>query len=173
MKIEEKFWERVSKNGPVPPHAPALGQCWEWTGASARRGYGRFWVNGKTMRAHRFSFLRFVGQIPIGFEVCHHCDNPRCVRPSHLFVGTRADNAADMVSKGRGPCGEKNGAYTRPEARRRGKLNGRSKLTEADVSRIRQMAASGMTQRVIANSFSVSNQLVSMICSRKVWAHLP
>lgn len=92
-----RFWLKVNKNGPVPPHRPELGPCWLWTGARDRGGYGQF-----SGRAHRWSWLIHHGYRPgHGLFVCHHCDNPPCVRPDHLFLGTASDNARDMVAKGR------------------------------------------------------------------------
>lgn len=77
--------------------------CWLWK-ASLRRGYGQFFIaRGLTVRAHRFSYELHIGAIPDGMMVCHRCDNPICVRPEHLFLGTAKDNARDMIEKGRAP----------------------------------------------------------------------
>lgn len=98
--LEQFFWSRVNKNGPIPEHRPELGPCWLWTGG-ATRGYGCVPVEGKHQRSNRVSWVMANGPIPDGLYVCHHCDVTLCVRPSHLFLGTMADNVADMVSKGR------------------------------------------------------------------------
>jgi HNH endonuclease len=88
---DERFWGRVDKSG----------ECWEWTGSLGSHGYGEFGVAGDRVLAHRYSYELASGPIPDGLYVCHHCDNRRCVRPDHLFLGTARDNALDMVRKGR------------------------------------------------------------------------
>jgi hypothetical protein len=101
-KIECRFWEKVDKNGQVPAHCPELGPCWVWTGAD-NGGYGVLKVPGskELVRAHSFSWELHNGPIPKGLWALHHCDNPPCVRPTHLFVGSSQDNIDDMVAKGR------------------------------------------------------------------------
>ena len=102
--MNTRFWNRVNKGGPVPTHKPELGPCWLWTGYQNHRGYGQASFNGKVMLTHRISFTIQRGRLPLaGMKICHHCDNPSCVRPDHLFEGTDSDNMRDAVSKGRLP----------------------------------------------------------------------
>lgn len=96
--IEERFWSKVNKNGPVPPHCPKLGRCWVWIGSKNKAGYGQFSVLGKQTRAHHY----LISEKPKSGQIAmHKCDNPPCVNPLHIRVGTQSDNMQDCKSKGR------------------------------------------------------------------------
>lgn len=100
--IEKRFWKKVNKN--TRKHSQhAAGQCWEWAAFRTPAGYGRFWDGEKYDYAHRFSWLLHSDkeEIPKGLDIMHICDNPSCVRPSHLTIGTRSENILDSVEKGR------------------------------------------------------------------------
>lgn len=128
--------------------------CWIWNAAVRADGYGQFHIKRKPMGAHRASYLLFVGELQNGDLVCHRCDNPICVNPAHLFIGTPADNSADMVKKGRQARGEKHGSR---------------KLSEMDVLAIRGMAG---TQLEIAKSFGVDRSLIGYIRRGDLWGHV-
>lgn len=142
---------------------PNLGadECWLWRGAlggTKRRtgvGYGKFTVNGKQYDAHRVSYELHTGTtIPEGMQIRHSCDNPLCVNPQHLSVGTNADNVGDMVSRGRQTLGERN-----PQAR----------LTEADVRAIRTSSASVGD---LAREYSVTVATIYGVLARRRWQHV-
>jgi hypothetical protein len=154
--IEERFWEKVNKTG----------KCWEWKSVRNPDGYGLFLrpnsYNNPTPweKAHRMSYMLTIGDIPTGLCVCHKCDNPPCVRPDHLFLGTPADNARDMWKKGRGRI-----------PRLYGEKSGAAKLSEEDVRKIRKMLPR-MTNRQIATRFGVTISNISVIRNNKSWKHL-
>jgi hypothetical protein len=104
-KPVDRFWSKVDKNGPVPAHMPRLGPCWVWTG-STRNGYGQIGTytvakNHQPKSAHILSYELVHGKVPEGKHVCHSCDNPPCVNPSHLWTGTARQNLRDAQAKGR------------------------------------------------------------------------
>jgi hypothetical protein len=129
--------------------------CWNWTASKGRRGYGWIWVGNRNERAPRVSYEIYRGPIPDGMQVCHHCDNPPCVNPDHLFVGSDAENKADKMTKGR---------------QARGASHGRAKLTEDDVLEIR--AARDSTLRELATKYGVCEYQISYVRSGKRWSHI-
>lgn len=164
--FEERFWSKVSKTD----------GCWLWTAGKFHAGYGQFRLAGRTVKAHRIAYELTHGPIPVGESyhdtcVCHTCDNKLCVRPDHLFLGTQADNVADMVSKGRQALGDHNGSRTKPERLPRGEHHKRP-TAKLDEDRVRAIRVATGTQAKIAAAYGVSFQLVSLIRSRKIWAHV-
>jgi hypothetical protein len=122
-RLEDRFWEKVSIG--------AAEECWEWQSARARAtGYGYFSIGGKQVLAHRAVWTLANGDIPTNMLVCHRCDNPGCVNPDHLFLGTSADNVHDCFRKGRRLVGDQHPARTKPETLARGDANGSRKYPE-------------------------------------------
>lgn len=138
--------------------------CWIWSGARkvCRRGTHRYgWVTfkGKQMSAHRAVWILLHGEIETGKVICHRCDDPGCVNPDHLFIGTQADNVADMIRKGRKWIGS--------AVRKSDGLPVRSKLSDSDVALVRSLRALGARQKEIANKFNVSQSCISNILRGK------
>jgi hypothetical protein len=127
--------------------------------------------NGKTTTVHRFVYRMTRGATPDSLIVCHHCDNCQCVRPSHLFLGTHAENSADMVRKGRAATGKRNGKYTHPEATPRGERHGRAKLTAKDVVKIRSLRVQGLTYQEIGDIFGVHLSTIALAITKN-WRHV-
>lgn len=132
-----------------------VGECWVWTRATSSIGYGALTHGGFIMDAHRVAWELANGPIPKGLHVLHHCDNPPCVNPEHLYAGTRKDNARDAVERGQHLCGSR---------------SPRAKLTERDVAEIRRRYdLGGVYQYELAEEFGVTQTTVSRITRRKGW----
>jgi len=150
---EERFWSKVDKGD----HCG----CWNWT-AKTHYGYGRINVNGRIIVAHRMSWEMAYGSIPVNLFVCHHCDNPACVNPKHLFLGTQTDNLKDMRGKGRGFV---LGAL-------RGEKNPKAKLSEYDVRSIRSRLDSGENPAKIVQDYCVNLSTICAIRDGRLWGWL-
>lgn len=136
--------------------------CWTWTGATNNCGYGMIKVNSKTvMSAHRVAWILFNNSIPTGKCVLHNCDNPSCVNPAHLFIGTQSDNMRDMAAKGRAGT---NGQF--------GETSSNSKLTNAIVLYIKQYPNYRGSCTELANKFGVVTSTISSIRHNKNWKHV-
>lgn len=132
--------------------------CWEWTGGRTAQGYGRMSVGGgRETTTHRFSYETFYGPIPDGLFVCHSCDNRLCVNPRHLWLGTHAENRADMVTKGRNS---------------RGVMVKHSILDDAAVLTIRERRAKGDLLREIADDYGITLASVCDVVKRRTWKHI-
>lgn len=138
--------------------------CWLWTGAKrdSRVGYGEIRVFGKRMGAHRASYEAFIGPIPDGLFVCHHCDTPSCINPSHLYAGSNRENVMDAVRRGR---------WVVERRVNRGENHGMSKLDDIRVRKIRAIGGS-LSQSKIAAMFGVSPSVIGEVLRRETWKHV-
>lgn len=144
-----RLWSRIDVRG--------ADECWPWMGRCDQNGYGRIDLDHRPQAAHRVVYRTVTGESPP--SVCHHCDNPPCCNPAHLFGGTQADNSADMVAKGR----------QRFPAPRRGRESNMCRLSENDVLDI---FASSLPQRELAKRYSVSQPAIGLIKRGKNWGWL-
>lgn len=127
--------------------------CWEWTSNKCRDGYGKTSIRSKEIRAHRASWIMYCGPIPDGLCVCHTCDNPGCVNPGHLFLGTVGENNSDRSRKGRS-------------------VSGNVRFSQEDVISMRKMHASGMSYSAIGRLFGTCAQTVRRIVLRITWSKI-
>jgi hypothetical protein len=153
-----RFWKHVARRSP--------GECWDWSGALFRNGYGKIHKielgRTRTLLTHRVAWTLEHGLIPDGMHVLHRCDRPSCVNPGHLFLGTQADNVADMIQKGRGN-------WPGPSSERAHK----AKLTPESVRKIRcDWEQLGVTQAELAQRWNVSPSAISHIVLRKTWGNV-
>ena len=145
--IEERFWSRVDKLGE--------NECWNWLGSKLRGGYGNLNIDGGTFQAHRVSYILHFGEIPDGMLVCHTCDNPPCVNPKHLWLGTHLDNARDKVNKHRQAKGE---------------FCGRVKYTAEEIGCIRLVYFySHCSMHKIARLYKITYSHINAILHNRVW----
>jgi len=151
LSLEECFWKKVDKK--------AENECWEWKGSKDNGGYGVMFKSRypiKWYKSNRLSWEIHFGDIPEGLLVCHKCDNPACINPKHLWLGTIADNNRDRENKGRGAL-----LY--------GENNPNAKLTKEDIMKIKELRKTGMTQQKIADMYRVSQVNIGRILSGRLW----
>lgn len=148
----QRFWIKVKKT---------IG-CWIWQSEIGANGYGYFFFQGKPVLAHRFCWLIRKGGIPSGLLVLHRCDNPACVNPAHLFLGTQSDNMRDAARKNRLAIQKNPGAY-------RGDNSRNHKLTATMVRRMRYLASGGRGYADLATTFGVCREHVSRIVAGQFW----
>lgn len=154
--VEQRFWEKVDKT-------ISRDGCWIWTAGRDSYGYGHFHLGGQAVRAHILSYRWHFGEIPAGLCVLHHCDNPLCVNPRCLFLGSRADNVADMDAKGRRINGVRPLGGKHPLA----------KLSEKEIPIIRQLLSQGKTLAQVASIYGVCVETVRKVRLGLTWGHVP
>lgn len=155
---EERFWEKVDKNGPLILET----RCWIWRPSAESNHHGRFHIGklGKAMiGSHRWSYEFNLGPIPNDMLVCHRCDNPPCVNPGHLFLGTSSDNMKDCVQKGR-------------SVNNRGESCGTAKLTNKQVLDIRSRSVCWGSEKRLAKEFGVNPNTICHIRKGRTWKHV-
>ena len=147
----KRFWDKVDKSG----------DCWLWTASCRPNGYGQIGIGSRSdgsrtvVLAHRLAYELQIGVIPDGICVLHRCDNPKCVRGSHLFLGSQADNMADKVAKNRQLRGERHPMST---------------FTEGDVKTFRDVVSVGCKQSLLADFLGLTRQSLNDIITGKIWA---
>jgi hypothetical protein len=162
-KLSDRFWSRVDKTN----------TCWNWIGTKGPTGYGYISVKHKNTRAHRLSWTFVHGPIAEDLCVCHKCDNPSCVNPDHLFLGSNLENRRDSASKGRVPKGERSGVRLHPETVAKGENHGCAKLTDKQVLQIRSLHSRHTKScSELAKDYQVSPDTIRLIVSKKTWKHL-
>lgn len=168
-----RFWSRVNKLGPTPDqsvhHYKGLSNCWDWTAAKDKDGYGNFHHGGAADKSHRLSFKIHKDSIAKGMFVMHLCDRPSCVNPDHLRLGTSLENNLDMKSKGRTAHGDRHGRRKNPECTQKGSDHPNSKLTEEQVREIRASKEPGP---IIARRYKLNRNTPNLIRSMKSWRHV-
>lgn len=146
----ERFWSKVDVKGED--------ECWEWKKCKDKDGYGQYQINKKKYLSHRISWILENGDIPKKMCICHKCDNPSCVNPNHLFLGTNKNNSEDMTNKNRQAKGENQGLH---------------KLTEKQILEIRlKYIPYKYTQQKLAEEYNISRSLIGYIVRNKIWKHI-
>lgn len=150
LPLSDRFWHHVSPGGPD--------ECWEWQGTRSHQGYGVLRASGGAqVKAHRVSVELHHGPIPDGLLACHHCDNPPCVNPHHLYAGTPQDNSNDAVARNRRPSGTR---------------NANARTTERDVREMRVLYAQGASMDDLATQYGMTRSGVSHIVKLRSWKHV-
>jgi hypothetical protein len=146
------FWDKVKEREGYA--------CWEWLAGKTKKGYGKVNMNGATVLAHRLSYALYHKRTLNSLKlILHHCDNPGCVNPTHLYEGTYSDNMRDKMIRGRGysPMGI---------------FNGKAKLKNKSVLEIRKLAAKGLSSAQLAGMFNVGRSTVQGVITRRNWKHV-
>lgn len=158
-----RFWSKVDKSG----------DCWLWTAGVIKHGYGKFSIGRQSIGAHRFAYEITFGPPTPGMCVLHRCDVRQCVRPEHLWLGTKLDNTTDMITKGRAHFHSDNYYLSMQCRDNRGERNGFARLTANQVVTIRKRHSEGVSQRVLAEEYQVAVETIKSVVLRRNWRHVP
>lgn len=154
-EVRDRFWSKVDQSGGEK-------SCWLWLRHRDNKGYGKFRINGRAAYANRVAYALTNGDFDDGLLVCHDCDNPPCVNPRHLFLGTNLENHRDKVQKGRNRTSD-----------RQGTANSNAKLTPQSVILIRRQYATGnCTLKQLATEYGVHLAQINNVVLRKSWANV-
>jgi hypothetical protein len=171
--LSDRFWPKVARGQPD--------ECWPWTACRHAFGYGKIGVAGRVEFAHRVAWTLTNGPIPAGLYVLHHCDNPPCCNPAHLWLGTYADNNADKAAKGRSHRPERRPVWVmygdaNPSRKypgiQAGERNGFAKLTAADALSIRARSEAGESNASIARAYGLPTATIWKVVHRESWRHV-
>lgn len=157
VTFKRRLFKKINKEGPVPTHCPHLGKCWVSSHSARTSGHTTIRSSnnsdGRLMYTHRAMWIVVHGMIPESLFVLHKCDNPCCVNPDHLFLGTQADNLADMTAKGRD------------------NRKGNAKLDKEEAAKIRWLyERTNLSQREIAERFDITQPTVSAVICKHRWS---
>jgi hypothetical protein len=151
VDINMRFWSKVNRRDSK--------ECWNWKATLNKYDYGQIKYSGKLILSHRLVWILIHGEIPENMCVLHHCDNPSCCNPSHLYLGTHQDNMRDRSSRGR-------------TSRHTGESNGRAKLTRNTVMKIRDQIKNGLSYGAVAKMFKISNATIGHIARYETWRNI-
>ncbi len=164
LDFQKAFWSKTD--------CVEGGACWLWKAAKTTHGYGAVKIAGRVLFAHRVAYALINRSTPVDKLVCHSCDNPACINPLHLFLGSHADNSRDMRNKNRQAIGARNGTKTCPASIARGDKHGRSILSSEQVANIKRLLSAGETCRKIGSMFGVGRSTVGEIKRGRTWTHI-
>lgn len=156
-RLSDEKYHEISKNRLIN-RIKKENECWIWCGYISNHGYGVSSYRSKSILVHRLSWILFKGLMSSDLDVCHHCDNPKCINPDHLFLGTAKDNIIDCFNKKR--------------KSHKGEKHPNSKISENDVIKIFELRKIGWTHQKLADMFKITQGTISNILHRRLWKHV-